>query len=55
MKGRYNIMTEKNREKQERKEHRQNCGKLWGGYKPLVTKTKKEKEESLRRKYKQFA
>ena len=45
-------MTEKNRAKQERKERRQNTGKMWTGYKSLVTKTKREKELSLRKKYK---
>lgn len=41
-------MTEKNKAKQERKEKR----KTWVGLYPRRTKTKKEKEESLRKKYK---
>ena len=48
-------MTEKNRKKLEQKQRRQNCGKLWSGYKPLVTKTKKQKEEAIRNKYKVLA
>ena len=41
-------MTEKNREKQERKEKR----KMWIGFYPRRTKTKREKEEASRKKYK---
>lgn len=41
-------MTEKNKEKQERKEKR----KTWVGLYPRRTKTKREKEVSLRKKHK---
>lgn len=41
-------MTEKNQEKAERKSKR----KMWTGYYTRKTKTKKEKEESLRNKHK---
>jgi hypothetical protein len=41
-------MTEKNKEKQERKEKR----KTWVGLYPRRTKTKREKVESLRNKHK---
>mgnify|MGYP003418326728 CR=1 FL=1 len=41
-------MTEKNKEKQERKERR----KMWTGFYPRRTKTKREKEVSLRKKHK---
>lgn len=44
-------MTTKNKEKLERKLRRQNTGKLWTDYKHLTTKTKKEKEISIRNKY----
>ena len=44
-------MTNKNKEKLERKLRRLNPGKLWSGYKPRTTKTKKEKEVSIRDKY----
>ena len=40
-------MLDKNIEKQKRKERR-----TWIGYKPLTTKTKKQKEESIRNKHK---
>ena len=40
-------MTEKNKEKQERKEKR----KTWVGLYPRKTKTKREKEVSLRKKH----
>ena len=45
-------MTEKNKKKLELKQRRENMGKLWNGYKPLVTKTKKEKMESIIKKHK---
>ena len=41
-------MTEKNRKKQERKEKR----KMWTGLYPRRTKTKREKAEAIRKKYK---
>jgi len=41
-------MTEKNKRKQELKEKR----KSWVGFYPRKTKTKREKEESIRKKYK---
>ena len=41
-------MTEKNREKAERKAKR----KMWTGLYTRKTKTKREKEENLRKKYK---
>ena len=45
-------MTQKNKERAERKARRQASGKLWGGYKPLVTPTKREKEMRAERKHK---
>ena len=48
---RFRKMTNKNKEKLERKLRRLNTGKLWSGYKPRTTKTKKEKEVSIRDKY----
>jgi hypothetical protein len=46
-------MTEKNRERAERKARREATGKLWNGYKPLATPTKREKEMRAKRKYKE--
>ena len=42
-------MLKKNIDKQKRKGR-----KTWSGYKPLVTKTKKQKQESIMRKYKKL-
>ena len=41
-------MTEKNKKKQEQKEKR----KMWVGYYPRRTKTKREKIDSIRKKHK---
>ena len=45
-------MTEKNRQKLELKQRRIAMGKLWTGYKPLVTPSKREQMERLVHKHK---